>query len=208
VGGLPGPPEARRRRGAGTYDRKGVVFSQFTGTQLAHVIPELESKGLKVFYAHGGLSNEENERVLNGFTAHKGKAVLVTSDKNSTARSLQFGDNNGRFQHGATEMLHYSLPDQGGNATVQQRNARILRRGAQVEVGYHTLFGNTPAELRQQDRLTRELKTQQMAGNSEQLVGGRETLRHRLAEAGVAPANELTTDHDEEPGREREPVPA
>jgi hypothetical protein len=37
-----------------------------------------------------------------------------------------------------------------------------------------------------------------MAGNSEQLVGGKETMRHRLDRAGVAPANVLQTREERE----------
>jgi hypothetical protein len=99
-----------------------------------------------VFYAHGGLTNEQNDKVLKDFLAHKGRAVLVSSDKNSTARSLQFGYNKGKFQYGATHLHHYSLPD--NNATIQQRNARQHRKGAQVPVKVHTYSAGTPAEIR------------------------------------------------------------
>ena len=179
--GLHGEKGHEDGEAAGTYEPKHIVFSQFV-KQLDHVVDELKGRGHTVFYAHGGMSSEENDEQLKQFLAHPKGAVLVTSDKNSTARSLQFGLNKGEFQYGATHHHDYSLPD--NNATIQQRRARILRRGSQVPVKYHTYSANTPAEMRQQDRLEGERRTQSLAGNSEQLVGGKETLRHLLDKAG------------------------
>jgi hypothetical protein len=194
---------------AGSYAKKGVIFNE--GVQeLRHLIPELEKQGVKVFStvrkksgdAWESVGHEDNEDVQKAYLAHKGPCVLVTTDRNSTARSWQFGDNNGRFQHGGTEFMHYSLPDKGGNATIAQREARIHRRGAQVPVAYHKLVAtDLPTAKRQHDRLTRERKAQQMGGNSEQLVGGKETMRHRLDRAGVAPANQLQTKDEREAAR-------
>lgn len=191
---------------AGEYAKKGVIFNE--GVQeMRHLIPELEKQGVKVFSTvrrkdgdtWESVGHEDNEDVQKQYLAHKGPCVLVTTDRNSTARSWQFGDNNGTFQHGGTEFMHYSLPDKGGNATIAQREARIHRRGAQIPVAYHKLcLTELPTAKRQHDRLTKERKAQQMGGNSEQLVGGKETMRHRLDRAGVAPANVLQTRDERE----------
>jgi hypothetical protein len=128
----------------------------------------------------GVVGHEDNEDVQQAYLAHKGPCVLVTTDRNSTARSWQFGDNNGRFQHGGTEFMHYSLPTRAAT-----RRSRSARRGSTAAARRsrslpQALPHRDADQLRQHDRLTRERKAQQMGGNSEQLVGGKETMRHRL----------------------------
>ena len=63
----------------------------------------------------------DNDKVLADFLAFKGKSVLITSDKNKTARSLQFGDNSGKFQHGATQVIHADMPQNNADTARMSR---------------------------------------------------------------------------------------
>jgi hypothetical protein len=80
---------------AGTYAGKTIIFGQET-QPLQPIRDEITRRGgTKVFYADSHVA--DNDGVLKQFLAYKGKSVLITSDKNKTARSLQFGDNSGVF---------------------------------------------------------------------------------------------------------------
>jgi hypothetical protein len=144
---------------------------------------ELERRGVKVFVGHGSMSSAQNEANYKAFLAHGGKAVFLTNDKNNAGISLQFGENKGAFQHGATHMHHFTRPI--NNATIQQREARVLRKGAKAGVTYHTYSADTPLEQRLEETLEREARTQDLAANSEQQVSGADTLAHHLADRGV-----------------------
>jgi len=165
---------------AGTYAPKSVIFGQQT-QPLQPIKDELEARGThKVFYTDGSVS--DNDQRLQAFKDHKGPAVLITSDTNKTARSLQFGDDNGKFQHGATQMIHADMPM--NNADLQQRVARIYRRGAQAPVDHRILYSGTPVERSGRDQLANELRTQQAVGNPEDKVGERQTIGQKLRRAG------------------------
>lgn len=151
---------------------------------------ELEDRGIKVFVGHGSMSSAQNEANYKAFLAHQGKAVFLTNDKNNAGISLQFGENNGQVQHGATHMHHFTVPV--NNATIQQREARILRKGAQAKVQYHTYDAGTPIEQRLRDTLESERRTQDLAANSEQQVSGQDTLAHHLQRAGVKAPSKRT----------------
>jgi hypothetical protein len=175
---------------AGTYAPKAVVFGAET-QPLQPIREELERRGgRKVFYTQGG-DAAANDRVLRDFIACKGAAVLITSDTNKTARSLQFGDNGGVFQNGATQMIHADMPQ--NNADLQQRIARIWRRGAQAPCSNRILYSDTPQERNGRDSLAAELRLQQSVGNPEDKVANRdesgklvdrETIQQKLQEKG------------------------
>lgn len=178
---------------AGKYEPKAVIFHD-EAKPLAVLEQELAAKGIKCFKAYGpDVDPRKNSEQIKAFLAHKGKAVFLTTSRNEAGVSLQFGNNKGRFQHGATHMIHYGLPDNA--ARLQQRDARILRKGAQAQVQYHTLNAGTPAEARQRDRLAAERRTQQLVGTSEETVssGGKDaetrerSLRQHLDDRGVKP---------------------
>jgi hypothetical protein len=178
----------------GTYAPKTVIFGQQT-QPLQPIREELERRGThKVFYTDGSVS--DNDQRLKDFMAHDGPAVLITSDTNKTARSLQFGDNSGSFQHGATQMIHADLPM--NNADLQQRIARIWRRGSQAEVSNHIVYSGTPVERQGRDQLASELRTQQAVGNPEDKVERhgeeRDTIGHKLRRAGQVRLRRRQTD--------------
>ena len=107
------------------YAGKTIIFGQET-QPLQPIREEIKRRGgTKVFYTDGSCA--DNDQILAQFLAFKGKSVLITSDTNKTARSLQLGDNGGVFQHGATQMIHADMPQ--NNADLQQRCARISRSG-------------------------------------------------------------------------------
>ncbi len=185
---------------AGSYEHKAVVFGSNEtskalfgkgwnkGAEKGGLHAELERRGVKVFVGHGSMSSAQNEENMKAFIAHPGKAVFLTNDKNNAGVSLQFGNNGGSFQHGATHMIHFTRPV--NNATIQQREARVLRKGAESKVTYHTISANTPVEQRLQETLERERRTQDLAANSEQKVSNqgvdaKATLAHHLEELGV-----------------------
>lgn len=191
-------PEGNYSKGdhAGTYEHKHVVFGSNEtskalfgkgwnkpGATPGGLHKELESRGVKVFVGHGSMSNAQNTANYQAFLAHGGKAVFLTNDKNNAGISLQFGDNRGSFQHGATQMHHFTEPI--NNATIQQREARILRKGAWATPEYHRYSAGTPLELRMRETLEREARTQDLAANAEQRVAGSDTLRHKLSDAKV-----------------------
>lgn len=86
--------------------------------------------GAKVFYADSHVA--DNDKVLAGLLAFKGKSVLISSDKNKTARSLQFGDNSGKFQHGATQLIHADMPQNNADTA---RMSRPRGRGCRALAG-------------------------------------------------------------------------
>ncbi|CAA9306513.1 MAG: hypothetical protein AVDCRST_MAG90-152, partial [uncultured Microvirga sp.] len=210
VGGLgtfdfKGAPEAHSEGNyakgdhAGTYHHKAVVFganetsralfgaswnaSAKEDRKKGGLHAELEAQGHKVFIGHGSMKSSENEASYKAFLAHDGPATFLTNDKNNAGISLQFGDNKGAFQHGATHMIHFTRPV--NNATIQQREARIHRKGAWSTPTYHQITANTPIEQRLQETLDNELKTQDLAANSESQVAGGDTLHHHLTAHGA-----------------------
>lgn len=199
-----GHPIADPSDHAGTYEHKHVVFGSNETSRALFGTKEggggfdpkaqgglakiLRDRGVKVFVGHGSMGSAANEASYKAFLAHGGKAVFLTNDKNNAGISLQFGDNKGRFQHGATHMHHFTVPV--NNATIQQREARILRKGAESKVAYHDYDAGTPIEQKLRETLAGELRTQDLAANSEQLVstGGEDdakTLAHHLADRGI-----------------------
>lgn len=195
--GMPGSgAEYSKGDHAGEYEHKHVVFGAINTSKALFgegwnkgakkpggLHGELEKRGIKVFVGHGSMSSAQNEKNYKDFLAHKGKAVFLTNDKNNAGISLQFGDNKGAFQHGATQMHHFTRPV--NNATIQQREARILRKGAATKVAYHTYNAGTPLEARLQETLEAEARTQDLAANAEQRVAGADTLAHHLKDRGV-----------------------
>lgn len=182
--GMQGHPDYADGAHAGTYAPKSIVFGREVQI-LDGVAKHLkDNTGHKVFYTHG--QTADNDGVLAAFLAHKGPAVLVTSDKNKTARSLQFGDNDG-FQHGATQVIHTDMPQ--NTADMEQRNARAWRRGAQVPVKQHIISSNTPIEQLAFEQMQQELATRAAVGNPEDAVDsrrgkGRQTIDQKLAARG------------------------
>lgn len=166
------------------YAGKSVVFAQqVKSCDVVADAVKASKSGVKVFVAHGSMTNDQNDQALKDFLAYNGRATLITTDKNSTARNFQLGRTENRFQHGAVRMIHYGLPD--NNATIQQREARIYRRGAAAETDSFYLTANTPAEQMQAKRLSDERLTQQTVGNREDTVPKHQTLRALLEERGV-----------------------
>lgn len=182
--GFQGHPDYADGQHAGTYAPKSIVFGREVQI-LDGIAKHLgEHTGHKVFFTHSGVS--DNDGMLQAFLKHDGPAVLVTSDKNKTARSLQFGDNGG-FQHGATQVIHTDLPQ--NTADMDQRNARAWRRGAQAPVQQHILNSGTPIEQLAFERMQQELATRAAVGNPEDAVDsrrgkGRATIDQKLAERG------------------------
>lgn len=186
---------------AGHYDGKTVVFAEQVG-HLAIVRKALEARGVKVFEGHASestdgsgkkLSDADNSNNIRDFLAHGGKAVFLSSDKNNAGINLQLGLAKGRFQHGATRLVHLTLPM--NNARIAQREARIHRRGSVAPVDTYHVTANTPFEKLDRDRLAEERRRMDLVGNREDKVrtiegGQTATLRQRYTEQGGRLANE------------------
>lgn len=179
---------------AGDYAGKTVVFAEEVG-HLKLLRDELVARGMTVFEGHssqkmdgsGGMSNAENSSQIQAFLAHPDKCVFLSSDKNNAGINLQLGTAKGKFQHGATRLVHLTRPI--NNARLQQREARIHRRGSVAPVNTYHVTADTPYERSDADKLAQERRTQDLAGNAEDKVrttsGEKvETVRHRYQRRG------------------------
>lgn len=96
-----------------------VVFTEFRGSQR-EIARALEQAGLPVHVFHGGLSDQEKERVIGRFRTSGG--VLVSTDAGSEGRNLQF----------CRCVINYDLP--WNPMRVEQRIGRVHRLGQDREV--------------------------------------------------------------------------
>jgi hypothetical protein len=133
--------------------------------------------------------------------------VLLATDTIKTGVSLQFGYAKGKFQHGATRLIHLDTPD--NNADIQQREARIHRQGAAAPVTTHRLDFGTGAEAIQRDRLAQERRTQDLVGNPEDEVrthegGMTETIPQRYERAKEDESVGTGREYKAEGGKEHE----
>lgn len=200
---------------AGHYDGKTVVFAEQVG-HLAIARKALEARGIKVFEAHGSkdtstgqqISDAGNTNNIQAFLAHGGKAVLLSSDKNNAGVNMQLGLAKGKFQHGATRMVHLTLPM--NNAKIAQRDARISRRGTVGPTDHYHVTGNTPFETQDRDRLSEERRRMDLVGNAEDSVptiegGSTRTLQQRYRDQGGRVANEQPRPEEETPDEPEQP---
>lgn len=183
---------------AGKYAGKTVIFAATT-RDLNHARKALRARGIKVYQTASGAQNQSK---LDAFKADDGRCVLLTTDANKAGIDLHLGMANGRFQHGATRLIHLDRPR--NNATIQQRDARICRDGGVAATDTYFVATGLPFEEYDQAALDRERRRMDLQGNVESPVPaavgetdkkGRpkrvKTARGRYVEAGgkIASAN-------------------
>jgi len=76
------------------------------------------------------------------------------------SKSLESGHN---LQHGGTVTFHLDIPD--SYASFQQRNARVFRKGQDVNTHTYVLSGMNPFDMRGEDIMETKRKEQGILGN-------------------------------------------
>ena len=102
-------------------DEKVVVFSQWERmTRL--IARELDKKGIKYEYLHGGVPSVQRKDLINNFTDDPDCRVFLSTDAGSTGLNLQAG----------SIIINLDLP--WNPAVLEQRIARIYRLGQERNV--------------------------------------------------------------------------
>lgn len=117
--------------------KPSVVFS--ASSQAAEMLKgQMEQKGIRVGYVHGGLSAEQKSQERLKFSPAKGVEpeydVLLCTDAAQTGLNLQRGK----------YLAHYDVPLT--QKAWDQRSARIYRRGQTEDVEVDTLLADSPEE--------------------------------------------------------------
>ncbi len=151
----------------GKYEGKTVIFAEAIGN-LNAAKRALRQRGIKVFQTSGSDGQDKNQATLNAFRKYKGRCVLLTTDANKAGVDLHLGMANGKFQHGATRLIHLTRPR--NNATIQQRDARICRDGGVAPTDTYFVTTGLPFEEYDQAALDRERRRMDLQGNVESAV--------------------------------------